>query len=204
MMGLMREQEQLAGGGALVVSHVHGRGAVAFVQPVEQGAWPRQAWARAPCRGLRLLLELGELLLKRLDVGEDELGHDGVGVPGRVHEVGRATNLTHDVGVGEVADDLADGVGLADVRQELVAQALALGGTLHKAGDVHELHRGRHDAARMHDVGELLETAVWHVDNAHVGLDGGKGVVGGEAALLGEGREQGGLADVGQADDTDG
>ena len=56
----------------------------------------------------------------------------------------------------------------------------------------------------MHDVGELLETAVRHVDNAHVGLDRGKGVVGREAALLGEGREQGGLANVGQANDADG
>ena len=178
-------------------------GAVAFVQPVNKAL----GHGKLGCELLvaaRLLLELGDLLLQRLNVGEDELGHDRVGVPGRVHEVGRATNLTHDVGVGEVADDLADGIRLADVCQELVAQALALGGALHKAGDVHELHRGGHDAARMHDVGELLKTAVRHVDNAHVGLDRGKGVVGREAALLGEGREQGGLANVGQANDADG
>ena len=37
---------------------------------------------------------------------------------------------------------LHDGVALANVGQELVAQALALARALHQARDVHKLHRG--------------------------------------------------------------
>ena len=48
-----------------------------------------------------------------------------------------------DVGVIEHADDLGDGLGLADVGEELVAQAFALGRALDDAGDVHEGHRRR-------------------------------------------------------------
>ena len=44
-----------------------------------------------------------------------------------------------DVRVLEAADHLHDGVHLADVREELVAEAFALARALHEAGDVHEL-----------------------------------------------------------------
>ena len=48
----------------------------------------------------------------------------------------------------EVTDHLADGIALADVGQELVAQACALGsGALHQTGDVDELNGGREDAS---------------------------------------------------------
>jgi hypothetical protein len=40
-----------------------------------------------------------------------------------------------------------DGVGFADVGQELVAQAFALGRTGHQTGDVDELDDGRLDFA---------------------------------------------------------
>ena len=41
-----------------------------------------------------------------------------------------------------------DGVDLADVAEELVAEALALAGAAHQAGDVDELERGRDHLAR--------------------------------------------------------
>jgi hypothetical protein len=47
------------------------------------------------------------------------------------------------VGIVEAADHHQDGAGLADVGEELVAEALALGGALDQAGDVDDLdHRG--------------------------------------------------------------
>ena len=43
----------------------------------------------------------------------------------------------------EAADDLEDGVGLADVGEELVAQAFAFAGTFDDAGDIYQAeHRG--------------------------------------------------------------
>ena len=66
----------------------------------------------------------GDRLLDGLEVGEDQLGLDGGDVVGGV-------DLAVDVGdvlVAEDAGDLADRGGLADVGEELVAQALALRG----------------------------------------------------------------------------
>lgn len=116
----------------------------------------------------------------------------------------RAAHLTHDVGILKVAHDLADGVGLADVCQELVAQALTLVSALHQTCDVDELDRCRHNATRVNDVGKLLQAAIGYVDDTHVGVDRGKRVVGGKAGLFGKRGEQRRLAHVGQAHDTDG
>jgi hypothetical protein len=61
-----------------------------------------------------------------------------------------------DVVVLEAAHHVGDGVGLADVGQELVAQALALAGAGDQAGDVDELH-GRGDLALgLHDFRDLV------------------------------------------------
>ena len=79
--------------------------------------------------------------LHGVEVGEDQLGVDDLDVAHRVHGVG---DVVH-VGIVEAAHDLDDRVDLAHVREELVAQALALAGALHEAGDVDELDRGRDD-----------------------------------------------------------
>ena len=201
--GLHGEQEQPLGGGTLLVGHLHGCGALALVEPGKQVLGHLEL-GHELLVALGLLLELGQLLLERAHVGQDELGHDGVGIAGGVDELARAAHLTHDVGVLKVAHDLADGVGLADVCQELVAQALALVGTLHQASDVDKLDRSRHNAAGVNDVGELLQAAIGHIDDTHVGVDRGKRVVGGKAGLFGKRGEQRRLAHVGQAHDTDG
>ena len=54
-----------------------------------------------------------------------------------------------DFGVMEAADHVQDRVGLADVREELVAQAFALAGAFDDAGDVDELHGGGDDGVRL-------------------------------------------------------
>lgn len=101
----------------------------------------------------RLLLEARQDLLDGLEVGEDQLGVDGLDVvPGRDLAVD-----VDDVLVLEGADDLADRIGLADVREELVAQALALGGAADDARDVDEVDGGGEDLLGGEDLGELGE-----------------------------------------------
>jgi len=95
-----------------------------------------------------------------------------------------------------------DGIGLADVGEELVAEAFALGGTGDEAGDVDEFDDGRLHALRLDDFGQLGHTLVRHLDDADVRFDGAERVVGGIDAGLGQGVEEGGFADVGQADDA--
>ena len=57
----------------------------------------------------------------------------------------------HDVVVLEAAHDVRDRVGLADVREELVAEAFALRGAGDEPGDVDELDRRRQDLLRLDD-----------------------------------------------------
>ncbi len=135
-----------------------------------------------------------------LQVGEDELGVDGLDV---VRRVDAAVDVDH-VGVLEDADHLADRVALPDGRQELVPEPLPLRGALHDPGDVDEGDRGRHDLLRREQLGQPVEAGVGHGHHTHVGIDGGEGVVGGEDLVAGQGVEQGGLPHVGEADDADG
>ena len=98
---------------------------------------------------------------------------------------------------------LADGVALADGGEELVAQALAGRGAAHDAGDVDEGDGRGDDLLGVEHLGEHVEARVGHRDDADVGLDRGEGVVRGQHVVLRQRVEEGGLADVGQADDAD-
>ena len=144
-------------------------------------------------------------VLHHFQVGQDQLVVDGVNVRDGVHGLGLGDVLHHmdDVVVVKAAHHMHDGVALADVAQELVAQAGTLAGTLHQTGDVHELHDGGGLFVGLPHLGQLVQTLVRHGHDAAVGLDGAERIVGRLRVLGGgDGVEQGGLADVRQADDT--
>ena len=147
-----------------------------------------------------LLLQTRDRLLDGLDVGQDQLGLDGADVGGGVD---LAVDV-RDVLVAEDARDLADRRGLADVREELVAQALSLRGTRDDAGDVDELDGRGQQLGRAEHLGELREPVVGDPDDADVGLDRRERVVRREHVVLGQGVEEGRLARIGESDDTDG
>src|SRR5262245_22803191 len=149
---------------------------------------------------LGVLLESGQCVLERLEVGQDQLGVDGLDVVARRHLSGDMG----DVVVAEHPGDLADRVRLADVRQELVAKTLALAGPSYDAGDVDELHGRRHRTRRLEHLRQHVETRIGYADDADVGLDRGERVVGREDLVASQGVEQGRLARVGEADDSDG
>ena len=108
-----------------------------------------------------------------------------------------------DVGILEAAHHMRDGVDLADVGEELVAEAFALGGAAHEAGDVDEGQPGRDDLRRFGDRRELVEPRIGHGDFADIRLDGAERIVRRlRRRRLGQRVEQGRLADIGQADDT--
>ena len=108
-----------------------------------------------------------------------------------------------DVVVIKAAHHVHDGIALADVAQELVAQACTLAGTLDQTGDVYKLHDGRCLFVGLPDLSQLVQPLVRHGHDAAVGLNGAEGVVGGFRVLGGsDGVEQSGLADVRQTDDT--
>jgi len=148
---------------------------------------------------LRVLLQTRKSPLHRAEIGEHEFRAD------RLHIRERIDTPIHvcDVHIREEPHDLADGVSLPDVREELVAQAFALARTLDEPGDVNELDSRGYDTLWMDQLGETLETRVGNRNDAHVRLDGGKRVVGRVDDLTRQGGEQGRLAHVRQADDSD-
>ena len=139
-----------------------------------------------------------ELLLDGGEIGERELGVDRFDVRDRIDLAGDVD----DVRVLEAAHDVRDRVGLADVGEELVAEAFAFGGAGDQPRDVDELDDRRHDFLGLHDRRQRVEPRIGHFDDADVRLDRAERIVLGGDAGLGERVEERRLADVGQADDA--
>ena len=108
-----------------------------------------------------------------------------------------------DVVVLEAANHVGDRVDLADVREELVAEAFALGGAAHETGDVDEVQPGRNDFRGPGNAADLEQTRIRHRDFTDVRLDGAKRIVRRlRERGLRQSVEQGRFADVRQADDA--
>ena len=89
------------------------------------------------------------------------------------------------------------------LAEELVAEALALGGAAHEAGDIDEGEPGRDDFLRARDLRQRVEARVRHRHVAGIGFDGAERIVGRlRRGGLGQRVEKGRLADIRQADDA--
>src|SRR5471032_1119327 len=139
-----------------------------------------------------------QLFLAAVEVGEDQFQVDDLDVAFRVDAVGDVNHVL----VFKAADHVGDGIGFTDVGQELVAQAFTFRRAGHQACDVDEFHGGRQDALWIDDSRQLLQARVRHGHDTAVGFDGAEGEVLRRDTGLGQGVEQGGFADVGQADDA--
>ena len=96
-----------------------------------------------------------------------------------------------------------DGVDLADVGEELVAEALALRRALDQTADVDDLHRGVHDRLRLAHRRQPIDALVGHLGDADVRILRGEGVRRGKRAATGEGVVQRALARVGEANQAE-
>ena len=148
--------------------------------------------------GLRGLLGALQAALDRIEIGERQLGVDDFDVVERLD----AARDVHDVVVLEAAHDVRDRIGLANVRQELVAEAFALGGAGDQAGDVDELDRRRQDARRLHDAREHVEARIGHRHDADVRIDRAERIVLRRDLRARQRVEERRLADVRQTDDA--
>jgi hypothetical protein len=88
-----------------------------------------------------------------LEIGQHQLGLDRLGVRDGIDA---ALHMGH-VTVLETAQDVGDGVDLADIGEELVAETLALGRAFHEARDIDEGHPRGNDLLRLRDPGQLVE-----------------------------------------------
>ena len=107
-----------------------------------------------------------------------------------------------DVRVLEAAHDVDYGVALADVREKLVAETLALGRAFDESGDVDELNDGGSVLLRVIHFSEDVEAAVRNGDDADVRVYRAERIVRGLRSRVCYCVEKGALADVRQTNDT--
>ncbi len=194
-----RDQEELAQVDLLLLGKVERAHRPAFVQ-LRHAFFQHadQQFGLLVTAGLGLLAVAVEGLFDGCHVGQRQFRIDHLDVMQGIDLAGDV----HHVVVGKAAHHVHHGVRLADIGEELVAQAFALAGTGDQAGDIDELDDGGLDLLRLDDGREGRKPLVGHFDDADVGLDGTEGVILRRNAGLGQGVEEGGLADVGQSDDA--
>ena len=108
-----------------------------------------------------------------------------------------------DVGVLKTAQDVDDGIDFADIGQELVAEAFALGRAAHQTGDVDKLKGGGNDLNGFANLGQHAQARVRDADTTDIGFDRAERIIGGLCrGGRSQGIEQGRFADIGQADDA--
>src|ERR1043166_6269187 len=125
---LRREEEERARDGALGVVEFDGARGPALGERGEQLVYDFDLGARGLVAALGRLLRALAPPLDRRAVCERQFDLAGLDVAARVN---RALDVV-DLLVLEAADDLDDGVGLADVGEELVAESLAFGRAAHE------------------------------------------------------------------------
>ena len=102
------------------------------------------------------LVSLGAFFY-RGEIGEDELGIDHFDV---AHGIDRSCDMV-DVRTLKATHDLNDRIDLADVAQELVAQAFALAGAAHDAGDVNKGNWCGQNSLGGENLCEAGEPGIW-------------------------------------------
>ena len=197
---LRRQQEQVLGGSHLVLGvEGHRAGAATLHECCLVGFQHAQLdLCLLVAAHARLLLHTLHAALNGLQVLQLQLRVDDLLVAHGVH----AAIDMHDVRIVEAAQHMDDGVALADVTQELVAQTLTLRGPFHETRDIHDLTRRRHDAPRVYEFRQLIQSLIRDRDLSHLCVDGAKREVGCLRLGAGQTVEQCRFAHVGQAHNT--
>ena len=197
--GLGRQQPQAREGLALLGIHLGGAGGLALAQGDQAARHEVEEFLRVLVAALGLLFQRHDALFEAFEIGQHQLGLDGLDV---ADGVDLALDMG-DVGIFKAAHHMGDGVAFPDIGEKLVAQALALGGAAHEARDIHEGETGGDDLLGARDLRQRLEPHIGHRHVAHIGLDGAEGVIGRlRRRRLGQRVEEGGLADIRQANDA--
>ena len=153
--------------------HLHHPCRLALAQQRQRALHQRQDGLGLLVPGGGALGDADDALLQRLQVGQHQFGVDDLGI---AHRVDAALHMRH-VRILEAAHDVRDGIGLADIGQELVAQPLALGGAAHEAGNVHEGEAGGNDLLGLGDGRDAVEARIGHGHVAGIRLDRAERIV---------------------------
>ena len=165
--GFGGKQEQVAGAVLLVLRlKLHDAGVLALFQHLFVGLQHRHLQLGILVACSSGLLRLGQTAVDGLQVFQLQLRINDFlvadGVDGAVH--------MGDVLILKAAQHMDDGIRLANVAQELVAQALTLRGPFHQSGYIHYFAGGRNYPARMYQLGQFRQSLVGHRNHTHIGF----------------------------------
>ncbi len=116
--------------------------------------------------GLGSLKSLCQTCVNRLQILQLKLIVDDLHI---AHRIDITVNVS-DIVIVETTEHVEDGISLTDIREELVAETLTLGGTLHKTGYIHDLDSGGHHTARVAHLHKFIKTLIGHRDHTDVGF----------------------------------
>ena len=83
----------------------------------------------------------------------------------------------NDIVIIEAAHHVHNGIDLANVGEELVAEPFALTRAFNEARDIYKFDGGRDDLVCLCDLAQRFQSSVRHLDDAHVGIDRAKRIV---------------------------
>ena len=171
------DEEEVTGDNSFIVGQVGDASGLARVEDGEKLLQGLGFGLRGGRGGLRFggFLGFDAALFDGVEIGEQELGIDDVDVVERRDLAGDVDDLV----VVEAAHHVEDSVCLADVREELVAEAFAFACAFDDARDVDELHGGGDDGVGLDVFDDAVEAGVGDGDHADIRVDGAERVVGG-------------------------
>ena len=80
--------------------------------------------------------------------------------------------------VVEAAQNMQYGIGLPDIAQKLISEALTFTRPFDQTRNINDFYGGRYHFLWIDQLFKLFQSAVWHIDHTDIGLNGAKGKIG--------------------------
>ncbi len=146
---------------------------------------------------LRRVSDLRAVPQDRVEVCEQQLGFDDLEI---AHRIDPAVDVD-DLLVREASNDMHECIGLPDVSEKLIAQPLPFARPTDQAGDVGKANRCQDRFLWLQDASEPGEPRIIDRGGAYVSIDRAERIVRCLRMGVREGIQEGGFADIRQADD---
>ena len=147
---------------------------------------------------LEAFLRLFQPPVDHFQVRHDELQVDNINIPQRIRA---ALDMGH-IRIIKAADDMDDGIRIADVREEFIPQTLALARALDQPRDIDKFDDRRRKLLRLVLISQPLQPLIRHRDHPHIRVDGAKRIIIRRDPGIGDRIKQSRLPHIWQPDDT--
>ena len=84
----------------------------------------------------------------------------------------------NDIFIFKTTNDMDNGIALSNGTQKGIAQAFSGRCTLDESSDIHKFERGRHNLDGFVYLGQHVESGIGDTNNARIGFNGTKGIIG--------------------------